>query len=518
MAPGSSNNQNNNRQTGTKPKSKASKKNAVPQEIVAPTRRDQLQQQLNVLVDWATVSGASSVVQNNNTQQQPQQQHFSGAQHPPTSGQQQQHQQQSQGQNVLLKPRNNRTPGEGTCYEIDNLSLQDNSRYIPVRPIVRRNLLNESASGEQNEPHNTAVGVVIPTTPNSALQQTFRLNEGASASGSGGPIGSTHSVNNLLHSGASAGHSASGAERWPSAPIGASISTNQSTTPVPPSASCDELRYRMETQSKNMQALKEQQAHLLRLQQAARQQLQEMESIRHMHSASVAPPIESFQTVEQVQDGIGSIMERMRVLSTFIQNQQELSNMLGPEHDADVMADQVILQQKFAELRDKKSQMHNLVSELQNLNMDANRQFDGEAAAVPAEPRNVPIELTHAPAPASDARNATKIFLNGGGSTMEGTSGGLNPVATVEGMSVPAHRQLGEEQRANGHMASSAAVDEEDDEGQLNEEEASVLNGTADMLSEKINEINAMKSQLRRLKEMMDTVKLIEMKTGHDEN
>ncbi|EAA00787.4 AGAP012311-PA, partial [Anopheles gambiae str. PEST] len=295
-----------------------------------------------------------------------------------------------------------------------------------------------------------------------------------------------------------------------------SISTNQSTTPVPPSASCDELRYRMETQSKNMQALKEQQAHLLRLQQAARQQLQEMESIRHMHSASVAPPIESFQTVEQVQDGIGSIMERMRVLSTFIQNQQELSNMLGPEHDADVMADQVILQQKFAELRDKKSQMHNLVSELQNLNMDANRQFDGEAAAVPAEPRNVPIELTHAPAPASDARNATKIFLNGGGSTMEGTSGGLNPVATVEGMSVPAHRQLGEEQRANGHMASSAAVDEEDDEGQLNEEEASVLNGTADMLSEKINEINAMKSQLRRLKEMMDTVKLIEMKTGHE--
>uniref|UniRef100_A0A182TIX1 Pericentriolar material 1 protein C-terminal domain-containing protein n=1 Tax=Anopheles melas TaxID=34690 RepID=A0A182TIX1_9DIPT len=539
MAPGSNNNQNNNRQTGTKPKSKASKKNAVPQEIVAPTRRDQLQQQLNVLVDWATVSGASSVVQNNNTQQQPQQQHFSGAQHPPTSGQQQ-HQQQSQGQNVLLKPRNNRTPGEGTCYEIDNLSLQDNSRYIPVRPIVRRNLLNESASGEQNEPHNTAVGVVIPTTPNSALQQTFRLNEGASASGSGGPIGSTHSIDNVSGVGRRQQRQRSmGDESCYFVPINSatledvrhsdtelnggprpqsvqSISTNQSTTPVPPSASCDELRYRMETQSKNMQALKEQQAHLLRLQQAARQQLQEMESIRHMHSASVAPPIESFQTVEQVQDGIGSIMERMRVLSTFIQNQQELSNMLGPEHDADVMADQVILQQKFAELRDKKSQMHNLVSELQNLNMDANRQFEGEAAAVPAEPRNVPIELTHAPAPASDARNATKIFLNGGGSTMEGTSGGLNPVATVEGMSVPAHRQLGEEQRANGHMASSAAVDEEDDEGQLNEEEASVLNGTADMLSEKINEINAMKSQLRRLKEMMDTVKLIEMKTGHE--
>uniref|UniRef100_A0A182W940 Pericentriolar material 1 protein C-terminal domain-containing protein n=1 Tax=Anopheles minimus TaxID=112268 RepID=A0A182W940_9DIPT len=619
MAPGSSNNQNNNRQTGTKPKSKSSKKNSVPQEIVAPTRRDQLQQQLNVLVDWANVSGASSVVPTNNSQQQ--QQHFSGAQQPSTSGQQ-------QGQNILLKPRNNRTPGEGTCYEIDNLSLQDNSRYIPVRPIVRRNLLNEGSGGEQSEPHNTAVGVVIPTTPNSALQQTFRLNEGASASGSGVAVGSTHSINNLLQSGAStvtgvvpkqqhilnpflllqqqqqnqAGQtrstssplsyrvpdgasqnqlnlnknsnhhqqqqqqqqqqqnhhlltsaavpSTSSGSRYGSATLpfsstsGAvedtlnqiqeyiklttnlissvqidnlnggprpqsvqSISTNQSTTPVPPSASCDELRYRMESQSKNMQALKEQQAHLLRLQQAARQQLQEMESIRQMHTASVAPPIESFQTVEQVQDGIGSIMERMRVLSTFIQNQQELSNMLGPDNDTDVLADQAMLQQKFQELRDKKSQMHNLVSELQNLNLDANRQFDGEPGL---EPRNVPIELTHVPATASDARNATKIFLNGGGSTMEGTSSGVvNPVATVEGMSVPSHRPVGDEQRNNGGQS-------DDDEGPLNEEEASVLTGTADMLSEKINEINAMKSQLRRLKEMMDTVKLIEMKTGQE--
>ncbi|XP_053668224.1 uncharacterized protein LOC128718628 [Anopheles marshallii] len=624
MAPGSSNNQNNNRQTGTKPKSKSSKKNSVPQEIVAPTRRDQLQQQLNVLVDWANVSGATSVVPNNNSQQQ-QQQHFSGTQQPSTSGQQQ------QGQNILLKPRNNRTPGEGTCYEIDNLSLQDNSRYIPVRPIVRRNLLNEGTGGEQSEPHNTAVGVVIPTTPNSALQQTFRLNEGASASGVA--VGSTHSINNLLHSGAGGStvtgivpkqqqhilnhllllqqqQNQTGQPRSTSSPLsyrvpdGASqnqlnlnknsnhqqqqqqqqqnhhlltaaavpstssgsrygsatlpfnsttngtvedtlnqiqeyiklttnlissvqidnlnggprpqsvqsISTNQSTTPVPPSASCDELRYRMESQSKNMQALKEQQAHLLRLQQAARQQLQEMESIRQMHTASVAPPIESFQTVEQVQDGIGSIMERMRVLSTFIQNQQELSNMLGPDNDTDVLADQAMLQQKFQELRDKKSQMHNLVSELQNMNLDANRQFDGEPGL---EPRNVPIELTHAPATASDARNATKIFLNGGGTTMEGTnSGAVNPVATVEGMSVPAHRLVGDEQRSNG--AQSGAVDEDEDEGPLNDEEASVLTGTADMLSEKINEINAMKSQLRRLKEMMDTVKLIEMKTGQE--
>lgn len=43
MSPGS-----NKRPTGTVPKAKASRKNSVPQEMVAPTRRD-LQQHLNVM-------------------------------------------------------------------------------------------------------------------------------------------------------------------------------------------------------------------------------------------------------------------------------------------------------------------------------------------------------------------------------------------------------------------------------------------------------------------------------------
>lgn len=42
MSPGS-----NKRQTGTVPKTKAARKNVVPQEVVAPTPRD-LQQHLNV--------------------------------------------------------------------------------------------------------------------------------------------------------------------------------------------------------------------------------------------------------------------------------------------------------------------------------------------------------------------------------------------------------------------------------------------------------------------------------------
>lgn len=79
----------------------------------------------------------------------------------------------------------------------DNLALQDNSRYIPVRPIVRRNLLSESTGTESGEQHNTTVGVVIPTTPNSALQ-TFRLNDATGATSVG--------INNLINNTGSQKH------------------------------------------------------------------------------------------------------------------------------------------------------------------------------------------------------------------------------------------------------------------------------------------------------------------------
>ncbi|XP_062561948.1 probable WRKY transcription factor protein 1 isoform X3 [Armigeres subalbatus] len=581
MAPGSNNqNNNNNRQTGTRPKIKASKKNSVPREVVAPTRRD-LQQQLNVLVDWATVSGAAAAVVNNQQQGHTQshsnpQQSLAGtvAGGVGAASNSSNHQQQ----NFLLKPRNNRTPGEGTCYEIDNLALQDNSRYIPVRPIVRRNLLSESSGAEQGESHNTAVGVVIPTTPSSGLQ-TFRLNDTGTSSGTSGAA--TSNINNLLNNTTGSQkhilnpfHPQSQQQQLPSSvsnlrasplssrvPDGASqnqlnlnknsnqqqqqlhggavggtvgavnlskanvedklhqiqeyiklttnlissvqldnlngprpqsvqsISTTHSATPVQ-TPSYDDLRFKMENQSKSMQALKEQQAHLLRLQQAARLQLQEMEAIRNQTAASIMP-LESFESVEQVQDGISGIMERMRVLATFIQNQQELGNMLGGDND-DVLNEQVMLQQKFQELRDKKAQMHNLVSELQNLNVEASRQFEG-GASKPIE-RNIPIELTNAPASASDMRQATKTFnhSNVDHGMMNGSRGGsITP--KVENVTGVRESDLHEEDEA---------------------ENTEAINGTAEMLNEKINEINAMKSQLRRLKEMMDTVKLIEMKNG----
>lgn len=56
MSPGS-----NKRQTGTVPKTKSSRKNAVPQEmVVAPTRRD-FQQHLNVSMTESIASRSAAV-------------------------------------------------------------------------------------------------------------------------------------------------------------------------------------------------------------------------------------------------------------------------------------------------------------------------------------------------------------------------------------------------------------------------------------------------------------------------
>lgn len=62
-----------------------------------------------VLVDWATSSGAAAAAVNNQQQQNLHQQPGPSG----VGGGGSSHQ-----QNFLLKPRNNRTPGEGTCYEI----------------------------------------------------------------------------------------------------------------------------------------------------------------------------------------------------------------------------------------------------------------------------------------------------------------------------------------------------------------------------------------------------------------
>lgn len=108
------------------------------------------------------------------------------------------------------KTDNNRTAsGDGNCYELgkaicrlplsaslmlnfltENFALPENTRSCwPVRPIPRRNFMHEAST--MNESHslltgsgqgsgsNAAIGVVIPTTPNSTLhhQQQNHINE-----------------------------------------------------------------------------------------------------------------------------------------------------------------------------------------------------------------------------------------------------------------------------------------------------------------------------------------------------
>lgn len=116
-------------------------------------------------------------------------------------------------QRVSSKTDNNRTAGEGTCYELgtiqrinsadilqilqlnfalftENFSLPENTRSCwPVRPIPRRNFMQEASTMNETHPlssgpnqsgsSNAAIGVVIPTTPNSTLhhQQQNHINE-----------------------------------------------------------------------------------------------------------------------------------------------------------------------------------------------------------------------------------------------------------------------------------------------------------------------------------------------------
>ena len=188
----------------------------------------------------------------------------------------------------------------------------------------------------------------------------------------------------------------------------------------------------------------------------------------------------SFETVEQVQDNVGSLMERMRLLSSFIQNQNELGQMLGIDNE-DVLADQMLLQNKFDDLRSKKGQLLDLVSEINNMNAETNKNFTERPGSstsstkntpitrlVPMEierqaiERNIPIELTNQPAAANTHANA---------------------IRTLD----------------HSHLNGAAKMENEK---------------SGDQLQDKINEIAAMKAQLKRLQDMMNTVHLIEEKTG----
>uniref|UniRef100_A0A1L8DN79 Putative cdc7 family protein kinase n=1 Tax=Nyssomyia neivai TaxID=330878 RepID=A0A1L8DN79_9DIPT len=455
MAPGANTNNtggqgNAKRQTGTVPKTKARKNSSVlPQEVVVPTRRDL--QHLNDLV--------------NNLQPE---------------------------EVSLIRSRNRRTPGEG-CYDLENISLHENSRFIPVRPILRRNLLHDDLDPlSHNLTNPSAIGVVIPTTPNT-VHETPRVIQEANRIPDGGPhvplnqnprqainerslssirgniedrlsqiqdyIQITSGLISSIRTDKKTGEMVnvdktpepidstnletlanSGSESEINGPRPQSVTSIHSTPDTP---ILEELQQRLGVSSRNMQNIKEQQQQLMRLQQVAKQQLQEMEQVRVQNPLA---PGQSYDSVEAVQDDVSNLMTRMQALTNFIHGQNDMASLLG-EDAAVAMAEQTMLQKKLQELKERKQQMEKLVDELQNMNVEADRAFAVNGAGAESLERIVPIELLGVP---QDTESET-----------------------------------------------------ENDEGQSE-------------IGDKIAEINAMKDQLNHLKDLMETVKLIEMKTNEE--
>lgn len=126
--------------------------------------------------------------------------------------------------------------------------------------------------------------------------------------------------------------------------------------------------------------IKEQQQQLLRLQQVAKSQLQEMEHIRgqynQMSFAGNANGQPDYDNVDDVQSDVSALMNRMKSLTDFIHNQNELASMLGEDKPgSEIMDEQLLLQRKLNELKNKKQQMANLVNELQGMNDDAKLKY-----------------------------------------------------------------------------------------------------------------------------------------------
>lgn len=216
---------------------------------------------------------------------------------------------------------------------------------------------------------------------------------------------------------------------------------------------------------RNIQQIKEQQNQLLRLQQAAKNNLYEMELNRVQHNpvsfagASNGQP--DYESAADVQSDMRTLMSRMKNLTDFIHNQNELASSLGDDEKSDVLEEQIRLQKKLEELKSKKSQMSNLVNELQSMSTEP--QFD-EAAA-------------------SRANESERQ-----------------------------HDRIGDS--INDSIASTNETTDANDDNDVDFDGAAGGGAGQDTLHDKIAEINAMKSQLKRLQDMMHTVKLIEIKNG----
>lgn len=235
-------------------------------------------------------------------------------------------------------------------------------------------------------------------------------------------------------------------------------------TPTPDTTpTFDELQQRLEASNRNMQHLQDEQAKLLHIQNLAKSHLSEMEQLRqeanelpHTSNGGEAPKYES---VQQVQDDMASLVGRMKNLTAFIHNQNELSSVLGDD-GPEILAEQQALQEKLESLRTQRADMRSLVDELNSINRtarEATRPIKEETPTPPPKPAPVPTS-----APAKERVVPVEYTRN-----------------------VPIMRQ----------EAASAAQ--------------RALHAQA-MINKKTADIDALKAQMARLKGMLNTVSQIE--------
>lgn len=277
-------------------------------------------------------------------------------------------------------------------------------------------------------------------------------------------------------------------------------------TPTPDNTpSYEELQERLEASNRNIQNMQEQQQQLLMLQNAAKQHLSDMERLRQQtatlsfpagtqRSANGGDGAPEYQSVEQVHSDMASLVGRMKNLTSFIQNQNELSSLLGDE-GPEILAEQELLQKKLESLRTQRDEMRSLVSELQTINRSA------EESAKEARQRQFEQEKD---IEENDQEQPIVALSN---SKPNKTSNSERDVPVEMTRNVPIELlQHAQRPQANGNEHSETEAEMDEDERRV----------AASLIQQKVSDIEAMKVQLKRLKDMMETVNLIESHTAKD--
>uniref|UniRef100_A0A0K8WL69 Protein Daple n=1 Tax=Bactrocera latifrons TaxID=174628 RepID=A0A0K8WL69_BACLA len=278
-------------------------------------------------------------------------------------------------------------------------------------------------------------------------------------------------------------------------------------TPTPDdSPSFDELQQRLETSNRNIQNMQEQQQQLLRLQNAAKQHLSEMEHLRQqagtlsfgsnqLNRSSNADGTPEYESIDQVHSDMATLVGRMKNLTTFIQNQNELSNLLGDD-GPEILAEQEALQRKLESLRAQRDDMRSLVSELQDINRNAERR-----CAVGTKESEDEASVNEKPVVNKKTQENEE--------TLNATNGArIVPVTYTR--TVPIKLTSGGVAEPSGNAAINAN-DDDDEDGDPERNAA-----TAMLIQQKVADIETMRKQLQRLKDMMETVNIIEARTSRD--